>query len=379
MKINRIKAWAAVTLSLLFVAVTSGCIRSEELNAECDIIDIKLPADMLSRTPVVGNNTVQVTVTDLVDVSALAPEFTLTDGATINPPSGTVRDFSQPQIYTVTSQDGKWQKDYVVTIEHAYSITLQYNFENVRQVVSARYSYDVFFETDAMGNETMTWATANPAFALSMQGTTPQTFPCYQGVDGKTGKCAVLVTRSTGTFGAGMKKPLAAGNLFLGTFAMANALQKPLEATHFGVPFFQVPVSLTGAYKYQPGETYCILGENGKLQPVEGKTDTFNIYAVMFEPTAEMEWLDGRNVLSEDNPNIIGVAMIADADKRATDQWTTFLAPFVYRPGKSIDPEKLAAGRYSLAIVMSSSIDGDKFSGAVGSTLWVDELDLNCQ
>ena len=46
------------------------------------------------------------------------------------------------------------------------------------------------------------------------------------------------------------------------------------------------------------------------------------------------------------------------------------------RYGKTIDMELLASGGYNIAIVMSSSIGGDKFKGAPGSTLWVDDMVL---
>lgn len=174
-----------------------------------------------------------------------------------------------------------------------------------------------------------------------------------------------------------MNKPLAAGNLFLGEFSMEEALSKPLEATHFGIPFSSEPTSLSGFYKYIPGEEYCRMDANGKLVPVAGETDKFNIYAVFFEVTPDMEWLDGTNVLADDNDNIIATAVIPSADP-ATG-WTRFDLPFIYREGKTVDPDKLAAGNYSLTIVMSSSRDGDYFSGAIGSTLYVDELILNCR
>ena len=90
-----------------------------------------------------------------------------------------------------------------------------------------------------------------------------------------------------------------------------------------------------------------------------------------------MEWLDGTNVLSEDNPNIISTALIPD--RHETDDWTEFSVPFVYREGKSVDPVKLKDGRYRLAVVMSSSQDGDYFCGAIGSTLAVDELSIVCK
>ncbi|MEU6919324.1 family 43 glycosylhydrolase [Streptomyces olindensis] len=41
------------------------------------------------------------------DLTALAPEFALAEGATISPASGSVRDFTQPVTYEVTGSDGK--------------------------------------------------------------------------------------------------------------------------------------------------------------------------------------------------------------------------------------------------------------------------------
>ena len=43
-----------------------------------------------------------------------------------------------------------------------------------------------------------------------------------------------------------------------------------------------------------------------------------------------------------------------------------------YLEGKAYDKEKT----YKLAIICSSSKEGDKFKGAVGSTLIVDELEV---
>ena len=95
---------------------------------------------------------------------------------------------------------------------------------------------------------------------------------------------------------------------------------------------------------------------------------------MFYESTEDMKTLDGTNALAEDNPNILAVARITDA--KETDEWTEFDLPFVFRPGKSVDPVKLDEGRYNLAIVFSSSIDGDRFSGAPGSTLCVDEVTM---
>lgn len=380
---NRYETCAATLIGCAMLAVSAtSCISQEPLNAECDIVSATLPDDVLNRTPIIENNIVEMVVRNTVPLTALAPEFTLTPGATITPASGTVRDFTDPQQYVVTSQDGQWSKTYTVTIKDGREpFNLNYNFGNIAQVTAStgKYTYDVFYEVDANGTRTMTWASANAAFALTGQGTTPNTFPCYQADTDNGTKCAVLVTRSTGSFGAGMKKPLAAGSMFIGSFDMKTALSQPLAATHFGTPFYSIPLAFSGTYKFTPGETYCEPDAAGKLIPVAGETDKFNIYAVLFEVTTDMQWLDGTNVLSADNPNIIAVAMIPEADRDLSGNWTEFSVPFEYRDGKTIDLEKLENGAYSITIALSSSAKGDFFAGAIGSTLSVDKLQLHCK
>ena len=59
------------------------------------------------------------------DVTKLAPTFTLAEGASCVPASGTVLDFTAPQTYTVTAADASKQA-YVVTVSHysdALSVT----------------------------------------------------------------------------------------------------------------------------------------------------------------------------------------------------------------------------------------------------------------
>lgn len=356
----------------------SSCIASEPLNSECDITAVSLPGNVLNRQPQIENDKVTLIVKKDVSLSALAPEFALTPGATIDPASGTVRDFSAPQTYTVTSQDGEWSKTYTVVVERSNTINLDYNFENVftKSGLGGMCNYDVFYEVNADGSEAWQWASANPAFVLSFQGSTPNTFPTYQGENGVNGYCAVVQTRSTGSWGANLGKPLASGNLFMGKFDMADAVNHPLEATHFGTLFSNTPSQFSGFYKYKAGETYCEPDANGNLVPVPGKKDIFNLYAVFYETSDGHEWLDGHNVLADDNPMIISTAEIPD--RHESDEWVEFSVPFKLRPGKSIDPEKLKEGKYNIAVVIVSSADGAFFCGAIGSKLQVDELSITC-
>lgn len=374
-----------ITGGLLIIAAApmlSSCIQKEPLNTECDIVAATLPQNEL-KDIAINNTSVIMTVNNYVNITQLAPEFELTPGATIEPASGTMRDFSQPQTYTVTSQDREWHKNYTVSARFDTQISLNFSFENVKLIKTyAGGHYDEFYDVSinelTQQADTMFWASGNSGFAMTNGSKGPATYPTYQSEDGHNGKCVTMVTRSTGDWGAMVKKPLAAGNLFIGNFNTSIAVQHPLLATEFGTPFFSSPLYVSGYYQYTPGATYQKPDANGKLVDVPGKTDQCNFYAVFYERTDDMKTLNGENVLSESNPNILAVAQFSDEQRAATNGWVKFNLPFIYREGKKVDETKLANGGYGITIVMSSSIDGDFFAGAVGSTLLVDEVEISC-
>ena len=112
--------------------------------------------------------------------------------------------------------------------------------------------------------------------------------------------------------------------------------------------------------------------ENGNI--VKDKKDTWDIYAIFYETDEKTKTLDATNRF--DHPNLISIARIDEKDRKETDEWTEFYLPFVTKTGKTVDKDKLKAGKYNVAIVFSSSIEGDYFRGAVGSTLHIDEVEL---
>lgn len=375
----------AICFLLTILSITS-CIQEEALNTEADIESVSLPGDVLVRFVELDAITdasngkihpIVLYVKKGTDVTRLAPELTLTPGATVIPQSGTVLDFSTPQSYLVTSEDGQWQRKYSIEVTSTGFTSNQYDFEHVR--LGGNGKYHIFYETDQLGIETMTWASANPGFALTDYTLSqPTQFPTYQADGGRNGsKCLTLVTRKTGSLGSSVNMPIASGNLFIGSFNLANALTNALKATQFGSQFDRIPTSLHGYYKFKAGETFYELDTSAedKLKPIPDRKDIFNIYAVFYESTEDNPVLDGTNVLAEDNEQIISVAQIKDAHE--TDEWTEFTLPFQVREGKSIDATKLAEGKYNLTIVFASSIRGDYFEGAPGSTLCIDEVTLN--
>lgn len=346
--------------------IATSCIKDEAPNAEADIETCTVPGDVLNRDPIIGNEQITLPLKKGTDITKLAPEFTLTEGATIYPVSGTTRDFTTDTItYTVTSQDGKWKKKYKVSALFS-GLPTSYHFEETVPFSdkNGKTIYYNFRETDGIGN-VLNWANANEGFNYTGVEAKPEEYPTAPALNGVKGNCVKLTTKDTGSLGALLKMYIAAGNLFTGSFTLN--INNVLKATKFGVPFTHIPTAFKGYYKYKAGETFTVSG-----QPDSSKKDICDIYAVFYETDDNIKTLDGTNVFT--NPNIISIARIDNA--KNTEQWTEFNLPFVTQPGKTIDRQKLDDGLYNLAIVFSSSIRGDYFEGAVGSTLYIDEVEL---
>ena len=394
-------------IGLLFA--TEACIQDEALNTEADILTCSLPEEYLSAAPRIDNNTVTLNIQPDIDISALAPVFTLTEGATISPASGTAIDFLNAKdhaaTYTVTSQDGQWSKDYTVRVVQQETPSTYYF--NTLQLDKDNNKYTIFNEYDEFGNFLMAWASGNPGYVLCGVADVkareaypndwknhiweffPTTAVFENGVslstqDGVTwfvdnGQPAQpnflrLITRSTGTFGNMVGMPIAAGNIFQGFFDISIAIADPRGATKFGEPYRYMPDSFKGKYRYKAGETFT--DERGNAVP--GKKDIFSIYALFYETDDKTEYLDGSiHDANFRHPNLVAIAMV-DAPSAQypgeSDEWIEFDVKFDYVQGKTVDPSLLAKGAYKIGIVISSSADGDYFKGAVGSTLDIDDL-----
>lgn len=171
-------------LALLLALTLTSCIRDEALNTEADIVSCQVDGDLLIRKPVITNNEVRLYVNGWDEVTQLAPKFTLTEGATIEPESGTVRDFTTPQTYTVTSQDGQWKKNYKVSFI-SDDVATVYHFENMKWYEYAsswdpntppHKFYHIFYDTTIDGTE-MTWEAETQALCSPTLPTQPNRIP----------------------------------------------------------------------------------------------------------------------------------------------------------------------------------------------------------
>ena len=380
---------AASTLSL------TSCFKDEPLNAECDIEQayihpgplLKLwfanAADTLVNVQS-DQDKIEFTMRPFAILKKQAPMFRLTPGATIQPESGSVHDFSKgPVTYVVTSEGKQWTRTYQVSIKKgqtAMSNEFEFEFENA-YLNKGYYNW----KENWNGEELDIWATGNPGFKISNPSAKPDEYPTVMTENGYQGKGVKLTTQRTSKLADMVKKPIAAGNLFIGQFDATDALRDAMKATKFGRPFSfsSKPLKLEGWYKYQAGEKFT----DKEMKELDRK-DYGTIYAVLYENIDEkgnQVVLYGDNVQS--SKQIVALALVGethdDNGKVAignTPEWHHFSVDFDYQSyGKTIDPLKLKNGGYSLTIVCSSSSDGANFRGAVGSTLWVDSFKLICK
>lgn len=380
---------AASTLSL------TSCFKDEPLNAECDIEQayihpgplLKLwfanAADTLVNVQS-DQDKIEFTMRPFASLKKQAPMFRLTPGATIQPESGSVHDFSKgPVTYVVTSEDKQWTRTYQVSIKKGQtSMSNEFEFEFENAYLNKGY-YN--WKENWNGEELDIWATGNPGFKISNSSAKPEEYPTVMTENGYQDKGVKLTTQRTSKLADMVKKPIAAGNLFIGQFDATDALRDAMKATKFGRPFSfsSKPLKLEGWYKYQAGEKFT----DKEMKELDRK-DYGTIYAVLYENIDEkgnLVVLYGDNVQS--SKQIVALALVGethdDNGKVAignTPEWHHFSVDFDYQSyGKTIDPVKLKNGGYSLTIVCSSSSGGANFLGAVGSTLWVDSFKLICK
>ena len=368
----------------------SSCIKDEEMNQECDILsawvegddDFKAlfyqpETDMKIANVLSNDRHIIFTVRSTETIKEVPVFFNITPGATISPANGSKQDFSKGGVtYTVTSEDGRWHRSYVVDFCEP-ELPTSFNFENhelteVSNLFFGKYSYYSWYENNSKGVRVpTTWTNGNEGFGMGNSSATAENFPTSVVENGFEGHCVKMVTCDAGALAQALHKPLAAGNMFLGKFDMGQVLTNPLASTLMGIPmsYNEVPVRITGYYKYKPGEKYI----DQDLKEVQGKVDEADIYSVIYRNKDEQGnpvMLNGGDVKT--SPYVMLKAEVASLPP--TDEWTPFEMVF---SGQQLDESLLRDRGYNFTIVFSSSKDGASFLGAIGSTLYVDKVEVH--
>ena len=277
----------------------------------------------------------------------LSPVIAISEGATINPKSGSQVTFNGPGDFTkyiVVSEDGNIVKEYIFTIRD-------------KQIPNADFE-NWFMETGMNGKpfqqpghhgESTVWATANMGTSIySIYGTSP-----LKEGDNTLAKIETVTT---------VALPLVAGALYIGEFDLDGAVEdptNPVAAAKLGMPFIAKPKSVKFNYSFKAGEQMiqAVLKEPGNLFggfdifEVEGK-DKFGIEVVLEKRVGE---------------NITTVAKTNYQSDKDVETLTELELPINYLTND--EPTHFY-------ISFSPSFDGGTFKGAIGSTMIIDDIKL---
>ncbi|MFR9166756.1 MAG: PCMD domain-containing protein [Dysgonomonas sp.] len=349
-----------------------SCIKDDEpLNREADITSFLFSPEIMVSSNVKSENVTLIIRPD-ADITNLTPEITTTPGATVTPASGITQNFSDTIYYTVVSEDKNWSKKYAVIVEKLIvKDTILYDFND-------------WYITGTPPREFLTpsnnlWSSANTGIALALNGEVER-YPTTPTEDAYKGSYAAYLQTQRGknVFMPNNLISVFSGSLFTGKFELNGA--NYVKSAMFGQPHAKEsgkPVLFSGYYKYKPGDVYYQNYNKKREEIIPGKIDECSIYAVLYKVTKRIdgeetkeEFLDGTDIMTSDK--VIAKAIWPDGS--AKESYTKFSVPFSYTEEPDYDRYD-----YKLAIVFASSKDGDFYSGAVGSTLVVDEVSIICE
>jgi hypothetical protein len=275
----------------------------------------------------------------------LTASFTLPDGATSNPVSGEVitsHNIDERLKYTISAGDGT-QVEYFVVLRD--SQLPNSGFEDWYTAVGMDGNP---LSEPGISAETTVWGTPN--YATSIYG-----MYCTKPLVNGDNTVVQIITVATTV-------PITAGTIFTGKFDMNGAINHPTDPSQsaiLGIPFSLRPDSFKFRYTYQPGSHYIkatlidpdnIFG-GFTVTDIAG-TDMYNAYAILEKRT-------GTDVVEVGRAEISSDAVQVDLKEISL--------PFVYSSNQKPT---------HISVVFSSSKDGNFFTGAVGSTLTVDDVEL---
>lgn len=348
---------AAITIKVDFV----GTKLASDQSSEAKITEFTFDSKEVVSQPVIDGTSITFMVTDTIkaeELAALVPTIKISEKATISPASGVAQDFSSPVIYTVTSEDG------IVTTKYTVSVSgkvLKFSFDEWVEKGDNRITYMTPIPLDKLDSSN---GGADLLVNLPMAGggSFEGGFPVLRTDDAKEGAAAAkLVTLYTEGAGLGMAPVITSGSLFTGLFDL-NFFDQ-LSSTKFGILHTSKPLRFKGYYKYTAGEGPFY---NGKATETLDQKDKCSIAAILFEIEKDNDVLTGHDINSSEK--VVAEARLADGSDKA--EYTAFDLEFKWK--KDYDASK----KYKLAIVCSSSAEGDAFKGAAGSTLIIDEFEV---
>lgn len=321
------------------------------------------------------------------DLKHLKPIFEVSEGAKVSPASGTPLDFTNPVIFTVTSQDGIVTNVYKVTFFDRLSVINFEDWENKNTHLDPACQY-----TLPLGQNRLMWSSSDAAFANLMNNPTTsedESVPIkpadHFGVtavsDAHSGSHAASLQtmrmRESNIYGV---PAIVGGMLYSGTHEFDFNNFPYLGNIKMGFPVNYKPIALKGYYKYKSGTPYSLCLDISNPTNVIERNDTEDallIRVVVFQVDNrfnEEEVLSLADIAKTDI-NQISDKVVAIGEFKSSAHQTSyqeFSIPIEFNADKEFSYSK----EYRIAFYITSSYKSHLFSGANGSTLLLDDLEI---
>ena len=305
--------------------------------------------------------TYKVTVVDLSEeeLSKIVPSIQISDKAKIVPAIGEAINLNEETTYVVTSEDEINTVEYKVVLAKNLDL-VKIDFEDWKEEkVKKIIKYTPYYAPEKL------FASSDDGLGLLALFGQISELCIEKTEDAVSGKSAAAIKTISCEKASFAPNSVAAGSLFLGDFELN--ISNPLLSTQFGIEYTKKPVAVNFHYKYKSGDSYWQVidpSEPKVVEKIEGKKDNFAITAVLYE-------FDGKNTLTgedlNDKSKAVAYAQLVGGEQ---DVYTKHQLKLEYL--KEYDASK----KYKFALVFSSSAEGDKFCGAPGSVLQIDDVEI---
>ena len=316
------------------------------------------------------------------NLKSVLPIIRLSGGATISPTLDIPQDFSKPVTYVVTSQDKIFQKKYTIT---QLDRPEPFSFDNwIVANPLASHLESEYYTPNSQGG--FSFNSNNSLYAPYMyleatESTDPsvpvkpvEKFGVLPSSDSHTGAKAVsietLKMRPSSVYNI---PAIMGGSFYTGNYN--EDVSNPANATTYGYPVYYKPLSIKGFFKYQRGSVYelCTNIENPyETIPVSDVFDSMQIRAVVYSVSNiedESEMLTLAEILNGSS-KIIAEGVFTSGDNQAS--YKEFEVLLNYAEEKPFN----YGSYYRVAVLFWSSSDWYLYSGAPGSRLLIDDVEI---
>jgi len=349
-------------LPFLLITLLFSCVKEDffGLSSYGNIKTI-LVSNQASNEVINANEfSVEIEIPAGVDLSSISiQKLELSSFATADKAVGDVLDLNSPQTIVVTAEDGSAHPWTIEAFVASATPQLKNGDLNLWYKTSSDY-----YEPGESASNTI-WGTGNQGTQiLNKLATIPEDL-------GSGNLAAKMITLDNGKLAGSFGAPIAAGSLFTGVFNPDKIdPSNPEAAIEFGTPFPGRPEKLRFKYKYAPGEQNK--DKNGNVLSYSDMLDIYALLEVRFGGKTERlgtAWFRSSDVVAEFTEKEITFTY-GELDGSFPDYMKPKDHGYV-----SADSASFILPTH-ITFVVSSSFDGAKFAGAIGSILIIDDVEM---